>query len=286
MDINQSFKLLNVSSDADSAEITRAYKKLAIQYHPDKNRKQIAWANEAMTMLNIAYSNVMAFRFRDSAPAEEFEPENDENGFADFRAGDDARRAEKPRKSKTTDREELVDRFARIKNSANSSMYKYFQYSLYNLARRDTPVNAGIFNNVVKTLRRAYHACRNLADLTDDAELKNHFAVFSAMLFHFYRASECMNIIDSYKNQYDVDAYREYKKGDEYLHLAHREMFYDRHNRGYFKGSAAMTQLQRAEAVFSKALRFYPESNWVVEIKIKYEYTVALKDYLNLFFTE
>lgn len=53
------------------------------------------------------------------------------------------------------------------------------------------------------------------------------------MIFDFYRASECLNIIDSYNDSYEVDAYRMYKRGDEHLHKAEKELFYDRHNRGF-----------------------------------------------------
>lgn len=106
------------------------------------------------------------------------------------------------------------------------------------------------------------------------------------MIFEFYRASECLNVIDNYKNQYEVDAYRIYKKGDECLHIAHREIFFDRHNRGFFKSNIAYSQIINAKQFFNAMLHSHPHSTWAVETRIKLTYTEALKKYVELFFTE
>jgi hypothetical protein len=282
--IEQSFQILNVSPGTPDEEIVRSYKKLALKYHPDRNRERIDWANDAMTKLNVAYSNVMSYRFR-----------HDVNGAGTVHRAGPAPAAQPSRKTaketprpqrKPPDRDELVSRFAALKDQAGGAIYRYFQYGLNNLNRRDTPSNRGIFDDLIRKLRRAYHSINTLSEETKDQDLLNHFSVYAVMLFHFYRASECLNINDSYKNQYDVDAYREYRKGDEALHLAHKEIFFDRHNRGHFKGGHASTELMKAERIFSNTLRYYPNSNWTVETGIKMEYVKALRDYLNLFFTE
>ncbi|HOK03360.1 MAG TPA: hypothetical protein PLD85_12845, partial [Spirochaetota bacterium] len=109
--------------------------------------------------------------------------------------------------------------------------------------------------------------------------------VFSKLIFDFYRASECINIIDSYKDNYEVLAYRVYRKGDDYLHRAHKEIFFDRHNRGYIDKRKIAPDILEAESCFKQAIRLYSKSTWTVESKIKLEYIQSLKAYLSLFFT-
>ena len=77
-----------------------------------------------------------------------------------------------------------------------------------------------------------------------------------------------------------------YKKGDEYLHLSHKEIFFDRHNRGYFIREKTVPPLLDAEGLFKRNLKLYSESSWAVETGIKLEYVLSLKAYIMLFFTE
>jgi hypothetical protein len=91
-------------------------------------------------------------------------------------------------------------------------------------------------------------------------------------------------VIDSYNNQLDVDAFRLFKFGDEALHAAHREVFFERHNRGSFRQDVALSDLLKAIKIFKNTLRGYPSSSWIVETKIKLEYALSLKAYLELFF--
>ena len=47
------YEILGVSNDASYREITSAYRKLALQYHPDRNKGP--HANEMMLKINTAY---------------------------------------------------------------------------------------------------------------------------------------------------------------------------------------------------------------------------------------
>lgn len=47
------YQILGVSNDASTREITSAYRKLALQYHPDRNKSP--QANEMMLRINTAY---------------------------------------------------------------------------------------------------------------------------------------------------------------------------------------------------------------------------------------
>ena len=276
--IDQYYRFLNVGAGATDEEISAAYKKLAFKFHPDKNPHRSDWANQAMTKLNVAYSAVMSHRFKEETAPEKQEPRTDRNNNAPDVG-------KKPYKD-IIDSEILTKQFINLRELSKDALYRYFQYSLYNLPIREKVSNRAIFNKMVFSLRKCYHAIRRLKEKTDDPELLEHFDVFATMLYYFYRASECLNIIDSYNNQTDVEAYRVYRNGDEQLNLAHKEIFYDRHNRGYFKKSMAYSLIIDAERILSANLKIFPDSTWAVETAIKLEYAQSLKKYIDLFFSE
>ena len=281
LSVEESYKLLDISPSAGDEEITKKFRLLALKYHPDKNRSKIEWANNIMSRLNQAYSVIMSSRFESNAEdkinAEEVlrRKQNEE------RSKDMARQ-----KLKELIREKLIADFVVIREEVKDSLYRYFQFNLDNIIKRESVLNKQTFNEVVKTIRYKYHSITALSEKTDDEELLEHFKVFKKMIFSFYRASECLNILDSYSNVIDVEAYRLYIEGDRFLHLAQKEIFYERHNRGSFQKEASIENIIKAAYFFKSALTNYPESSWAVELDIKMEYADALLRYIDLFFNE
>ena len=49
------YKILGVARDASEQDIKKAYRKLAMQYHPDRNPGKEEWANEKFKEINEAY---------------------------------------------------------------------------------------------------------------------------------------------------------------------------------------------------------------------------------------
>jgi len=49
------YGILGVSKNAPDGEIKKAYRKLAMQYHPDRNPAKERWANEKFKQINEAY---------------------------------------------------------------------------------------------------------------------------------------------------------------------------------------------------------------------------------------
>lgn len=283
MDIRECYQMLGVRESATNEEISRAYKTLALKYHPDKNPHRLHWAHEMMAALNNSYNAVMVHRFKISS---DMPQENRDEERAKTPASGPRERMRPEQFKKEIEREVLIQRFVKNREAAKEALYKYFQYNLYNIAQRENALNRGTFNEVVFSLRKHYHAIRSYLTLTSDRELIEHFTVFTEMVFNFYRASECLNINDSYANPTDVAAYRQYRKGDDALHIAHKEIFYDRHNRGRFKREIAEAYLMKAVDDFQKTLKNFPSSSWAVETKIKLEYALSLRKYLELFFSE
>ena len=292
MNIDQCYRLLRVESNASNEEISKSFKILAFKYHPDKNPHNKEWANEQMTMLNTAYSDIMSYRFKNETAAEvsgatnfsnEKKQNNDPQRRYHFeRKRRDEQEALRLREEKKND--ELAAHFVRIRDDAKDAMYKYFQYGLYNFHRREDVKGEGLYREIVLSLRKSYHRIKRLIELSKDRELLEHFVIFSRMIFDFYRASECLNIIDSYGDQYEVNAWRLYRQGDELLHQAHRELFFDRHNRGYFIHAKVFPSLGDSESAFRRTINSFPDSSWAVETTIKLDYIKSLKAYIKLFF--
>ncbi len=267
------YRFLSVSPDSTDRAITVAYKKLALKYHPDKNPERVDWANKVMSELNTAYSAIMTHRF------------TSESGKTDLPKKESAQTVKKESvKKQMLHPDEALRLFVKYRESVNESLYRYFQYSLYNLPRRESISNQAIFSRIVFNLRKCYHNVKRLIELTTDQEISDHCHVFIKMIFLFYKASECLNINDSYRNILDVKAFREYRSADEFLHHAQKELFYDRHNRGVLKRQNVATNLTKALTGFNSVLTGHPQSSWTVEADIKFEYTKTLTAYYDLFF--
>ena len=50
------YKILGVPRNASEQDIKKAYRKLAMQYHPDRNPGKEEWANEKFKEINEAYA--------------------------------------------------------------------------------------------------------------------------------------------------------------------------------------------------------------------------------------
>ena len=53
---NDYYGILGVSKSASSVEVKKAYRKLAMQYHPDRNPQKQAWAHRKFKEINEAYA--------------------------------------------------------------------------------------------------------------------------------------------------------------------------------------------------------------------------------------
>jgi len=259
-----------------------------MKYHPDKNPQRREWANEQMTVLNTAYSTLMSYRFRQGSveAAQEIKKSEDEKRVKPEQAAQNRSAGTRREDATDEEREYLINRFVKAREDAKDVLYKYFQYNLYNFHRREERGNRKIYNDIIVSLRKSYHLIKKYSSLTADRELLEHFSVFGKMIFDFYRASECLNIIDSYNNSYEVDAYRMYRKGDESLHKGEKELFFDRHNRGFFNRKKTIPEILDAENTFRVTIQAYKNSSWAVESSIKLEYVESLKAYISLFFSE
>lgn len=299
MNLNDCYRILGVSPSAADDAVKSAFKKLAMKYHPDKNPDKIEWATKAMSSLNEAYTTVVKHKFQLKDKKVSRKSTSSKTGQAAAYAWHDDRvYTEKKQQSAPSAaarskaaRSALYDdllasQFVKIKESSKDVIYRYYQYGLYNLARRNNVDNIKIFDDIVFQLRKNYHRLNEILTETDDEDFIRHFGSYRDMTFTFYMSSECINVIDYFSESVDFQAYRLFKKGDDTLHPAEKEIFYDRHNRGSFKKEYAELMLQKSKQYFDEALKAHPESTWAIESGIKLRYTMILMDYVRLFFSE
>ena len=50
------YQILGIGRDANERTIKKAYRQLAMQYHPDRNKGKEKWANEKFKDINEAFS--------------------------------------------------------------------------------------------------------------------------------------------------------------------------------------------------------------------------------------
>jgi len=287
MDIELCYRILQIGESSSDEEVSRSFKAMAMKYHPDKNPQRREWANEQMTVLNTAYSTLMSYRFNQGSieAAQEFKKSEEEQRAKSAPERETRTNEARKQQFREEEREFLISRFVKAREDAKDVMYRYFQYNLYNFHRREERGNRKIYNDIIVSLRKSYHLIKKYSSLTRDNELLEHFNIFGKMIFDFYRASECLNIIDSYNDSYEVDAYRMYRKGDEHLHKCEKELFFDRHNRGFFDRRKSIPELLDSENILRRTIQLYKDSSWAVESSIKLEYVMSLKAYIALFFS-
>ena len=55
MQLKDYYQILNISRDANAEGIKKAFRKLALQYHPDRNPENVREAGEKFKVINEAY---------------------------------------------------------------------------------------------------------------------------------------------------------------------------------------------------------------------------------------
>lgn len=55
MQLKDYYQILNISQDASAEDIKKAFRRLAMQYHPDRNPKNVREAGEKFKEINEAY---------------------------------------------------------------------------------------------------------------------------------------------------------------------------------------------------------------------------------------
>jgi DnaJ-class molecular chaperone len=55
MELKDYYQILNVSQDASAQDIKKAFRRLALQYHPDRNPENVREAGEKFKEINEAY---------------------------------------------------------------------------------------------------------------------------------------------------------------------------------------------------------------------------------------
>ncbi len=283
MDLQTSYSTLKISDKSTDEQIVSAYKKLAKIYHPDKNLTNPTIANKQMANLNDAYATVTSYRFQNK----------DENKFhykkkarPKAKKSSTVERFEKERENKLNELaiDILINKFTSYKDTCNDMLYRYFQYKLYNYSNRSENLNNKRYNEIVGVIQSNYHAIESLKCQTNDEELVEHFSSLKDLLFNFYRQAECSIVYDTYNTNIGIETLHLYQKGDEFLHNAQNEIFFNRHNKGKIDKELVVNNIGMAEKYFRNGLKHYKDSEFEIESRIKFNYTLVLKNYFLLFF--
>ena len=78
MELDRSYRVLGLRTDADIPEVRTAYRKLALRYHPDRNRG--AEATETFAAINEAYNTILNSHVIAGGPIPARDHEGDPDG--------------------------------------------------------------------------------------------------------------------------------------------------------------------------------------------------------------
>lgn len=273
MTLTESYKILGATPKSSMDDIVASFRALAKKYHPDKNRSNVEWAHQQMTLLNEAYAFIAQHRFtaEEETSADTSPPRNERTKTAS------------PRRP-IYSRDELIYSFSQQKDSVNLALYKYYQYELYTISKRDTKENRGAFRSIVTTLRRAYHHTDQLKQFSTDKELFRHFQVYTAMIFNFYRSTECLLTNNGFLRDDELYAYQAYRLARDRLFKAEEEIMFHRHNRGHLQFTMVVDTLQEARKILEEAVERYSHTQWFPELEIHHAHAKSLYEYVLLFF--
>ncbi|KAK6931001.1 DnaJ domain [Dillenia turbinata] len=123
------YSILGLGSDCSASDIRRAYRKLAMQWHPDKWTKTPTLLNEAkrkFQQIQEAYSVLSDHRKRAMYDAGLYDPnEEDDEGFSDFMDEMLSLMADVRREDKIYSLEELQAMFTEMAMDFQSSQWYY-----------------------------------------------------------------------------------------------------------------------------------------------------------------
>lgn len=206
MKTEDAYQILNLQPDISTSDLTSAYRKLVLKYHPDRH-SDADWAHQRMIEINQAYALL----------------KTSSNDSPNTASADDI--------AETDDLTNLSDNatFLLFFNNATEliidGFFIYYQYGLQNIHQRESGSFRGKYRKACRFVKEGFEILKQSKQYATNKQDNEYFEIFSNLTFSFLKSMLISQTFNPVVNKDDKNAYTLYRHASEALDHAMVETF-------------------------------------------------------------
>ena len=171
-------------------------------------------------------------------------------------------------------RQEIIQKISKIfkikRDAVDHGMFMYYQFKLYILPQREHGLGRTKFGDSKRYIKRGLKAIEELHNKCPLPDVRQELALYINFVKNFILAFDCKDYIKSYKNMYEVQAFRYYRSGSEKMNEAFSYLFFKtKAEKNVYQKVNVWPLLMLALQDFIFINEKYSKSNFARDAKIK-----------------